>query len=100
MPIFSERSRVYPFTTENLAGYMKDLNLEDKKVLSITGSGDHILNSFYYGASSVVGFDINSLASLFGELKFNALGKLKFKDFKKYFFWETPNRWTLKFIIP
>ncbi len=86
MPIFSERSKVYPFTTENLAGYMKHLNLKDKKVLSITGSGDHILNSFYYGASSVVGFDINSLASLFAELKFNALRKLDFEDFKKYLF--------------
>ena len=88
MPIFSERSKVYPFTTENLAGYMKDLNLADKKVLSIIGSGDHILNSFYYGASSVIGFDINSLASLFAELKFNALRKLDFGDFKKYFFAE------------
>lgn len=86
MPIFSERSKVYPFTTENLAGYMKNLNLEDKKVLSITGSGDHILNSFYYGASSVIGFDINTLASLFTELKFNALRKLDFEDFKKYLF--------------
>ena len=86
MPIFSERSKVYPFTTENLAGYMKDLNLENKKVLSVTGSGDHILNSFYYGASSVIGFDINSLASLFAELKFNALRKLDFENFKKYFF--------------
>lgn len=86
MPIFSERCKVYPFTTENLAGYMNCLNLENKKVLSITGSGDHILNSFYYGANSVVGFDINSLASLFAELKFNALRKLNFEDFKKYLF--------------
>ncbi len=89
MPTFSERSKVYPFTTENLAGYMKHLNLEDKKVLSITGSGDHILNSFYYGANSVVGFDINFLASLFAELKFNAIRKLDFEDFKKYFFVES-----------
>ncbi len=85
MPIFRERSKVYPFTTENLAGYMKNLNLENKKVLSITSSGDHILNSFYYGANRVVGFDINSLATLFAELKFTALRRLDFEGFKKYF---------------
>lgn len=89
MPIFSERSKVYPFTTENLAGYMKHLNLENKKILSITGSGDHILNSFYYSANSVIGFDINYLASLFAELKFNALRKLDFENFKKYLFAES-----------
>lgn len=34
----------------------------------------------------MIGFDINSLASLFAELKFNALRKLDFENFKKYFF--------------
>ncbi len=88
MPKFSKRSKVYPFTTENLAGYMEHLNLEDKKVLSVTGSGDHILNSFYYGSDNVIGFDINSFAAFFAELKFNALRKLNFEDFKKYLFVE------------
>jgi hypothetical protein len=90
MPKFSERSKVYPFTTENLAGYMKYLNLAGKKVLSVTSSGDHILNSFYYDADDVTGFDINSLASLFAELKFNAVKKLSFEEFKRYFFLGNP----------
>jgi len=85
MPTFGERSKVYPFTTENLAGYMCDLKLEGKKVLTITCSGDHILNSFFYGAEEVVGFDINTLALLFSELKIKAIQRLDFEDFKSYF---------------
>jgi len=59
--------------------------------------GDHLLNSFYYGARNVTGFDINSLASLFVELKFNALKKLDFENFKKYFFVE--NSQTMSFEV-
>ena len=81
MPSFSERSKVYPFTTENLSGYMHDLNIKGKRVLTITSSGDHILNSFFYEAGEVVGFDINHLASLFAELKINAMQKLTFERF-------------------
>lgn len=86
MPKFEERSKVYPFTTENLAGYMDNLKLRGKKVLAVTSSGDHLINSFHYGANEVTGFDINFLASLFTELKFNAVKKLNFEEFKKYFF--------------
>jgi len=85
MPQFSEKSKVYPFTTENLSGYMSKINLKNQDVLSVISSGDHILNSFYYGARNVVGFDINYFASFFAELKIVAAKKLDFKNFKNFF---------------
>lgn len=42
---------IYPFTSENIAGYMKDLNLTGKKVITVTGSTDHILNVILQGAT-------------------------------------------------
>ncbi|MFA5061296.1 MAG: DUF3419 family protein [Candidatus Pacearchaeota archaeon] len=86
MPSFGERSKVYPFTTENLAEYMGELGFEGKNVLTVIGSGDHVINPFFFGAKSVVGFDINRLALLFAELKIKALQHLDIRDFKDYFF--------------
>ncbi|MCR4284668.1 MAG: BtaA family protein [archaeon] len=85
MPTFETRSKVYPFTTENLAGYMPNLNLEGKKVLTVTGSADHMINSFLFGAEDVVCFDINTLATFFAELKIKALKRLDFEQFKRFF---------------
>ena len=34
-------NKVYPFTTENIAGYM-DMDLTNKRIITVTGSGDHI----------------------------------------------------------
>ena len=86
MPIFGIRSKVYPFTTENQSGYMHNLNFEGKTVLTIIGSGDHLLNSLFFGAREVVGFDINYLAILFGELKIRAVQRLDFEGFRNFFF--------------
>lgn len=36
---------VYPFTTENIAGYMEDLDLSNKKIITVTSSSDHIINA-------------------------------------------------------
>ena len=38
-------SSIYLFTTENIAGYMNELDLTDKKIITVTGSSDHIINA-------------------------------------------------------
>ena len=50
---------IYPFTSENIAGYMEDLDLTDKKVITVTASSDHILNAIAQGATNITTFDIN-----------------------------------------
>ena len=50
---------IYPFTSENIAGYMKYLSLTGKKVITVTGSTDHILNVILQGAAEITTFDIN-----------------------------------------
>lgn len=77
-------SSFFAFTNENLA-FLEKLNLADKDVLSVTGSGDHILNSAYFGAKSIESFDINSLAALAYDLKANAVMHLTLDEFLYFY---------------
>lgn len=82
---FNNLSQIYSFTTENIAGYFKYIDFKDKAILTVSASGDHIINAFYKGAKSVIGFDINYLALIYTELKLVALQNLKYKEFLDFF---------------
>ena len=78
-------SWLYLFTNENISGFYKKLDFKDKEVLSVTGSGDHILNAYLHGAKSVDAFDINPLAKYFSELKIAAVKSLTKEEFLLFF---------------
>ncbi len=82
---FNSLSQIYSFTTENIAGYFEYLNFTDKNILTVSASGDHIINAFYKGAKTVIGFDINYLALIFTELKLVALEQLEYEEFLRFF---------------
>ena len=79
-------SHIYPFTNENLYAYYKNIDFKNKEVLSVVGSGDHILNAFLDGAKSVDAFDINPLAKHYVELKIAAIKTLDLKDYLLFFY--------------
>ena len=74
-------NRIYPFTTENIAGYMGDLNLKNKKIITVTGSADHVINSILKGASDITTFDINPLTRHYLDLKIATIKDLSYEDF-------------------
>ena len=80
---------IYPFTSENIAGYMKYLNLTGKKVITVTGSTDHILNAILQGATEITTFDINPLTKPYMDLKISAVKNLSYEDFIKLFLFES-----------
>ena len=82
---FNSLSKIYSFTTENISGYFEQLQFTNKDVLTVAASGDHIINSFYKGAKTAIGFDINYLALIFTELKLVALENLDYKEFMNFF---------------
>lgn len=67
--------RIYSFTTENIAGYIENMDVEDKRVLTVGSSSDQVFNSLLLGAKDVTLFDINASAPLFYELKKNYILK-------------------------
>ena len=51
--------KIYPFTTENIAGYFSSLNMLNKSVLTVGSSLDQAFNALIFGAKDVCVFDIN-----------------------------------------
>lgn len=82
---FSKYGRIYLSTTENIKGIMNNLDLSNKSVLSVAGSGDQALNAYFNGASQVTLFDINPLAYAQSELKITAAKKLSYPEFCEFF---------------
>lgn len=80
---------IYPFTTENIAGYMRDLDLTNKKVITVTGSTDHILNIVARGGSDITTFDVNPLTEQYMNLKLSAFRNLDFKDFVNFLLYDS-----------
>lgn len=82
---------IYPFTTENIAGYMDGLDLTDKKIITVTGSSDHIINAIANGSTDITTFDINPLAKYYMDLKLASLEDLAYEDFIQIFLYDDKN---------
>ena len=84
-PEFNEYSSIYTFTTENLNGYIKKLNLKNKKVLTVTASLDHMLNLVLNGVKEIDNYDINKNTYFFANLKIAAMKVLSYDEFLNFF---------------
>ena len=78
--------KIYNFTTENIADYMKYFDLKDKKLLTVGSSGDQVLNAYYEGARDITLIDINDFSSYYLYLKISAILILSYEEFKRFFF--------------
>ncbi len=82
---FQKYGKIYLNTTENIKGILDGMNLKDRNVLAVAGSGDQALNAYFLGAESVTLFDINPLALAQAELKIAAAQKLDYREFCNFF---------------
>ena len=69
---------IYPFTTENIAGYIDNFDLKDKSLLTVGSSGDQALNAILKGCRDITVIDINPYTKYYYYLK--AAGVLSFKE--------------------
>lgn len=60
---------VYPFTTENIQGYMNNLDMKDKTVLTVGSSIDQAYNALALGAKKVKVLDLNKNTKKYCEMK-------------------------------
>lgn len=74
---------IYPMTTENIASYARYIN-NFSTVLTVTGSGDQLLNCIYHGAEEITLFDINPLTYYLIRLKMAMLTKTR-SEFINFF---------------
>lgn len=80
---------IYLFTTENIAGYMNKLDLTNKKIITVTGSSDHIINAILKGCLDITTFDINPLTKYYMDLKLSAIKSLQYNDFLDFLLYDT-----------
>lgn len=81
-----KRNVIYNIATEEIDHFMPKLDVEDKKILTVAGSGDQLLTCVLNGAKSVDAFDINPLQIYFTKLKVSALKALGVGEFNDYFY--------------
>lgn len=89
---FNRFTRCYTFTNEDLIPHLEAIDFQDKNVLGIVGSGDHMICSLAEGCNSYLGVDVSIYSPVFTELKLSALRNLDFEDFKKFFGWPFPSQ--------
>ena len=63
------KKEVYLFTTENISGYIADMDLKDKSLLTLGSSLDQAYNALLLGVDKVDVFDINVNVEKFHEVK-------------------------------
>ncbi|MFC1723911.1 DUF3419 family protein [Nanoarchaeota archaeon] len=79
---FGKFSQIYSFATENLS-YMPEV--VGRRVLTVSGSGDQVINAYLCGAEQVDSFDINLLSAFMTDLKLTALEKLWYHEYMDFF---------------
>ena len=82
---FSSISPIYSFTTESISGYYNKFDFTEKNVLTLIGSGDHIINAILCGAKNIQAFDINTISMYYSELKLIAIQELTYDEFLRFF---------------
>lgn len=80
--LFNPLDSTYLYTTENIKGYIP--NLDDKKVLTVTSSGDHYFNSLLFNSNEIDLFDINKFSLEVLELKKAAIEGLEYNEYLNY----------------
>lgn len=88
--MFHNSSAVYKISNERIQDYEKYLR-KRKKVLSVIGSGDQILNCILNGTKNIDAFDISVFPKYFLELKMAAIKALTVDEYID-FFYEVTNR--------
>lgn len=79
--------KIYPFTTENISGYIDLFNLKDRSLLTVGSSGDQIINAILKGCKDVTLLDINPFTKYYYYLKIACLlclDKDTFMEFLHY----------------
>ena len=77
--------RVYPFSNENIAGFLRGIDLNGAKVITVGSSGDQVLNCALKGASEITLFDANIYAKFYVALKIASIKNLTLLEFLNYF---------------
>lgn len=76
--------RLYPFTTENISGYIDHFELKDRSLLTVGSSSDQVINAALKGAQDITLLDINPYIRYYYYLKVASILALNINDFYEF----------------
>lgn len=76
---------IYPFTTENIDGFIDLFDLDGKSLLTVGSSGDQILSASVKGCKDITVLDVNPYTRFFYYFKVAALLTLDIDEFLLFF---------------
>jgi len=83
--------KVYIRTNEALSKYFQAFPIKGSSILTVAGSGDHVLQAAFMGARKIEAFDKNRFQIYLSKLKVTALKVLNQEDFACYFGFKDPS---------
>ena len=75
---------IYPFTTENINGYIDYFDLNNKSLLTVGSSGDQVISAIDKGAKDITVLDINEYTKYYYYLKIASILSLKYDEFMNF----------------
>lgn len=81
-------SRIYPFTTENISGYINLFDLDNKSLLTVGSSGDQVINASLFNCNDQTVIDINPFTKYYFYLKKAAIISLTYEEFLNFFLYK------------
>ena len=78
-------SLIYPFTTENISGYINEFDLDNKSLLTVGSSGDQVINAAMANCTDQTVIDICPYTKYYFYLKKAMIMSLSLKDFMDFF---------------
>lgn len=78
-------SQLYPFTTENISGYIDSFDLKEKSLLTVGSSGDQVLNAIARCCKDITVLDINPYTKFYYYLKVAGIIELSKDEFLEFF---------------
>lgn len=76
---------IYPFTTENIAGYINEFNLKNRSLLTVGSSSDQSINASLLNCFDQTIYDVCPFTKYYFNLKKAGLITLKYQEFLEYF---------------
>ena len=83
--VSSRFAQIYPFTTENIMGYIDKFDLNGKSLLTVGSSCDQAINACMFGCEDVTILDICPFTKFYFYLKKAGLLELSYEEFQNYF---------------
>lgn len=76
---------IYPFTTENILGYIEAFRLKDRSLLTVGSSADQVINASMFGCFDISVYDICPFSKYYFYLKKAGILCLSYQEFLDYF---------------